>query len=607
VQLISRAISLAPAVPKYHCNLGMVYAARGKLDQAIEVYRNGIAQNGVFVLNSADLHFRLGHALFQKGDLAGAIDNYREASFLRTNFPEALNNLGTALLVAKRVEEAIKAFRKAVEAQPDYADAYNNLGNALYTNRQFDEATEAYQRVVDLTPNSPRGYMRLGNLAFDQARHGDAMQYFAKTMALEPANSSHQSSLVCAAHFHPDFDSAAILREQRRWNQQHAAPLKQFIRPHSNTREPNRRIRVGYVSADLCEHVVGKNLLPLLANHDRKSFEVFCYVNTATIDAMTEKFRANCDLWRNILGASDEQAAEIIRGDQIDILVDLTMHLAGNRLTLFARKPAPIQIAFGAYPGGTGVDAMDFRISDPWLDPPDSDGNYVEKTLRLPGSFWCYDPAAMGVAREPAVNPPPALENHFVTFGCLNNSAKVNDGVLLLWSRVLAAVKDSRLLLMTPEGAARRHVLEILQKQGIESSRVEMVGMQSNRDYFRTYQRIDIGLDTQPYNGHTTSLDSFWMGVPVVTLVGKTVVGRAGWSQLCNLNLKELAAQTPEQFVEIAVKLAGDIPRLTELRASLRDRMLKSPLTDAKQFAAGMESIYSKLWRDWCAARESSK
>jgi predicted O-linked N-acetylglucosamine transferase (SPINDLY family) len=270
--------------------------------------------------------------------------------------------------------------------------------------------------------------------------------------------------------------------------------------------------------------------------------------------------------------------------------------MANGRPLLFARKPAPIQVAWLAYPGTTGMETMDYRLTDPYLDPPGmNDAFYSEQTVRLPDSFWCYDP----LRSEPAVNALPALKNGYVTFGCLNNFCKTGEGTLKLWRRVLETVGNSRLILLCPRGGHRRGVLETL---GVEESRVEFVSQKPREEYLKQYHRIDLALDTLPYNGHTTSLDSFWMGVPVVSLVGETVVGRAGWSQVCNLELKELAARSQEQFVLTAAALAGDLPRLSDLRGSLRGRMERSPLMDGARFARNMESAYRQMWRRWIAA-----
>jgi predicted O-linked N-acetylglucosamine transferase (SPINDLY family) len=290
----------------------------------------------------------------------------------------------------------------------------------------------------------------------------------------------------------------------------------------------------------------------------------------------------------------------MIRQDRIDILVDLTMHMERGRLLAFARKPAPVQVCWLAYPGTTGLTTIDYRLTDPHLDPPHAiDSYYSEHSLRLPDSFWCYDP----LTNSPLVNLLPALTNGYIRFGCLNNFCKLNDATLQLWARVLKRVEKSRLLLLAPEGSARERVVQTLADAGVSAEQISFVSRQPRSTYLEVYHHIDIGLDTLPYNGHTTSLDSFWMGVPVVTLVGTTVVGRAGKSQLHNLALLDLIAHTPEQFVEIAAKLAGDSARLSQLRAMLRAKMEQSPLMDSTRFARNIEAAYRSMWHKWCQSR----
>ena len=344
--------------------------------------------------------------------------------------------------------------------------------------------------------------------------------------------------------------------------------------------------------------MVGINLLPLFREHDHRQFEIFCYANMIERDKYTDRYQGYADAWRIVAKLTDEALAERVREDRIDILVDLGLHTANNRLLAFTRKPAPVQVTFAGYPGSTGLSAIDYRLTDVYLDPPGvHDDNYTEESIRLPDTFWCYDP----LCSEPAVNPLPAIENGYLTFGCLNNFCKINPSVLALWARVLKSVERSRIMILAPEGRHRQDMLALLAREGVAPERVLFVGRQTVPEYLKLYHHIDVGLDTFPYNGHTTSLDSFWMGVPVITLVGQTVVGRAGVSQLSNLGLRELIAETPEQFVSIAAALAGDLPRLSELRAGLRERMQSSPLMDAPRFARNIEAAYRSMWQRWCA------
>ncbi len=410
------------------------------------------------------------------------------------------------------------------------------------------------------------------------------------------------SNLVCTQVYCPGYDAQALYEEHRRWNRRHAEPLTKFIRPHLNDPSPDRRLRVGYVSPDFRSHPVGRFLLPLLKSHDHQGFEIFCYASVLVADSVTEQCRARADVWRDVLGLSDKQVAHAIRQDRIDILVDLTMHMAYNRLLVFARKPAPVQVTYLAYCGTTGLDAMDYRLTDPYLDPPGQDGRiYSEQSVRLPETYWCYEPPR----EAPPVNALPALETQQVTFGCLNNFCKVSGPVLAAWSQLLQAVPHSRLLLHAGSGSHRDRVRAFLAAQGISAERVAFIDWRPTAEYFGVYQRIDLALDPFPYGGGTTTCDALWMGVPVVSLAGQTAVGRGGLSLLSNVGLPELVARDCEQYVQIAVALAQDLSRLSQLRATLRDRVQASPLTNAPRFARNVEAAYRTMWQRWCARQSS--
>ena len=468
-----------------------------------------------------------------------------------------------------KLDEAVASYQQALQRKPDLAETYSNLGVALKDQGKLDEALACYRRALELKPDYAYAH----------------------------------SNLVYSQVFSPDYDAQALFEETRRWNRRHAEPLAKLVEPHGNDRSLDRRLRIGYVSPDFRNHAESFFTIPLLSAHHHQQFDIFCYADVVRPDGITARFRGYADAWRNISGLSDEQVAQWVRQDRIDILVDLTMHMAHNRLLVFARKPAPVQVCWLAYQGTTGLPAIDYRLTDPHIDPPGLfDGCYAEESVRLPDAFWCYDPAASDPpANELAIGPLPALDKGRITFGCLNNFCKVNGPVLRLWARVLQAVDRSRLLLLAAEGSHRRHTLDLLEQEGVEPDRVTFVGRLPRPQYMELYHGIDIGLDTFPYTGQTTSLDAFWQGVPVVTMVGQTAAARAGLSLLTNLGTPQWVAQTPDQFVSIAVELASDLPRLGELRATLRDRLQRSPLMDAPRFARNVEAAYRMMWKRWCA------
>jgi protein O-GlcNAc transferase len=623
-----RAVEFAPGIAEFHYNLGSALHEHGQTQQAIASYCRAVQLKPALV----QAQFQLGVCLQRLGQLDQAAACYCQVLSLRPDIPEAHNNLAAILLHQAKWVEADFHFSRAIGLNPNYAVAWNNRGNVLKKLERIDEARQCYLRAIDLQPDYAAARSNLGVVSLGEGKLDEAINLFHETLKIDWAVSeahcnlgnalknvgqidSAISSYRKALELRPDYelahsnlaysltfcegyDAAAIYDEARRFDAQHTAPLAQFIQPHANERSPNRRLRIGYVSPDFRNHCQAFFTLPLLSAHDHERFEIFCYADVVLRDPITERLRGLSDVWRDIQGWTAEKTAEVIRQDQIDILVDLTMHMEGAHPFVFARKPAPVQVCWLAYPGTTGLTAIDYRLTDAYLDPPGMfDPFYSEESIRLADTFWCYDP----LASEPAVSPLPALTNGHVTFGCLNNFCKVNATTLRLWAGVLKAVSGSRLILLAPEGSARQWVLRVLGEEGVNAERIAFVPRQGRLQYLETYCRIDIGLDTLPYNGHTTSLDAFWMGVPVVTLVGQTVVGRAGLSQLTNLGLPELIAKKREKYVEIVADLAADLPRLSQLRAGLRQRMRQSPLMDGPRFARNVEAAYRQMWRRWCA------
>ncbi|HEY2343448.1 MAG TPA: tetratricopeptide repeat protein, partial [Chthoniobacteraceae bacterium] len=582
-----------------HGNAAKLLRLRGRLDDAIAEYREAIRARPDF----AEAHSEMGLALLAEGKIEEAVAACREGVRLQPGTALTHNNLGLALEAAGRRGEAVEAWREALRLQPDLAEAHTNLGAALRHMGKPDEAIAAYREALRLQPDAPPVHNNLGNAYKDQGRLDLALPCFRRAVELLPDSAEVESNLVYVLHFHPDYDAHALLAESGRWEARHARKYAAAIRPHANDPDPARRLRIGYVSPDFRSHVVGYNVLPLLQAHDHEGCEIFCYSSVSKPDEMTGRLRGCADVWREIARVGDDRAAEMIREDRIDILVDLTLHMAANRLLVFARKPAPIQVTYLGYCGTTGMSAMDYRLSDPFLDPPDGDDSCSsEQTIRLPRSYWCYQP----IGPCPDLQPAPMLDAGFVTFGCLNNFAKVSPAALDLWAEILEATPQSRLLLSAPPGSCREEIVARFATRDISAGRLEFVGKQPWEQYIRNWQRIDIGLDPFPYGGGITTCDALWMGTPVVSLRGRAAVGRGGCSILSNLGLPDLIAETTERYKEIAVSLANDCSRLSASRSSLRERMASSPLRDAERFARDVESVYRGIWRTWCI-RGSSK
>ncbi len=543
----------------------------GRLQEAEDLYRQIIARNP----NHAEAVHNMGIIAYQAGRQIIAIELLRRAVALNPALPQTSNSLGMALTSAGRFDEAIAAFVQSIHTNPNFPPAHFNLGIALEQIGEIDSAMAAYRHAISLNPQYTEAHTNLGNALKATGQLDDAIKACRAAIASRPDDAAIAGNLLFTLHFQENISANEIAEEHRLWNERYAEPLKNLIQPHTNDRDPHRRLRIGYVSPDFREHCQAFFTLPLFSSHDRTQVEVFCYCDVPTPDATTRQLQKYADTWRDIHRQTDQHVASLIRQDRIDILIDLTMHMAHNRLLVFAQKPAPIQVTWLAYPASTGLSTIDYRLSDPYLDPEEAnDSLYSEKTVRLPNTFWCFDP---GSARDIPITPLPFLANHHITFGCLNNFCKINDTTLSLWAEVMNQLPGSRLLLLAPPGAHRKRTMDYMDQKGISPARIEFAPRQSHRTYLGLYHRIDIGLDSFPYNGHTTSLDSIHMGVPVVTLTGQSPVSRAGFSQLSNLGLTELSARTPEQFIAIATKLSADIPKLQTLRSTLRQKMQQSP------------------------------
>jgi len=527
------------------------------------------------------------------GQLTEAEAAYREILTAHPDHPELHYNLGTVLRALGKLREAVSAYQRALELRSHFPEAINNLAGTFESLGELDEAEDLYRHGLLLNPHSANGWNNLGGVLKDLGRLDESIECLNRAMEIEPGNARIRSNRLFTLHYSSKYDAASLGEAAAEWGRRHAPVANTSALAHANAPIPQRRLRIGYLSNYFREHCQAFFVVPLFLNHDRAGFEIYAYHDSALSDSVTLQLKSHATAWRPIHGLTDDRVAELIKHDQIDVLVDLTLHMADHRLAVFAQKPAPVQVTWLGYPGTTGVGAIDYRLTDRFLDPTDADEFYTEKSLSLPDTFWCYDP----LTPEPAVSPLPVSQSGVITFGCLNNFCKVRGETIDLWAQVLRSLPNSRLLLLGPPGATRARVKSQL---GLANDRVEFVTYQPRADYLKLYRRIDVCLDTFPYNGHTTTLDALWMGVPVVSLRGSTPVSRAGFSMMSNLGLSDLVADTPAKFVQIAVELTQNTTRLAELRRTLRERMQRSPLMDAPRFARNIEHAYRTAWQNWC-------
>lgn len=577
--------------------LGVINGKLERADEAVDCLRTAILLRPDHALT----HYNLGTIFRAQGRLDEAARSFGEAVRLDPGQVEAYEKLKEVLLDLGRGEDAARCCLEMLKLYPVNAETIASKGSMLHILSRLEEAADCYRKALLLKPDNALLHDSLASVLCEQGMHEEAIKNYRLALQLAPTNYRIHSNLLLTLQYSPDIDSAEIFAEHCGAAKAYAVVLPERL-VHANDREPERRIRVGYVSSDFRLHSVAFFLEPLLVDHDPRYFEIFCYSGVSRPDAMTERMQGWAHHWRNIAGVPDEQVAAMVSADGIDILVDLAGYTSSCRLGLFARKPAPVQVSWLGYPDTTGLEAMDYRFTDALADPEGRDEFYVESLVRLPGCFLCYKP----VLEVPKVAALPALEKGYITFGSFNILPKVNEKVVALWAEVLRAVPQSRLLVKSApltDCATTERYYGLFESQGIGRDRVELIGHTATQaEHLDLYKRLDIALDTFPYNGTTTTCEALWMGVPVVTLTGLRHSGRVGVSLLNAVEMQDWIAETPEQYVATAAKLAADLPRLTRLRAGLREHMAISPLCDGKAFAAKVEVVYREMWRKYCAS-----
>jgi predicted O-linked N-acetylglucosamine transferase (SPINDLY family) len=548
----------------------------------------------------AAMHNNLALALQDQGKLEQAVVCFHHVLRLNPDDAETLSNLGDALCGQGRFDEAVACCRRAVELKPRLAVAHNNLGNAVQRQGKLGEAVACYRIALELKPDFAWAHNNLGNVLKYQGKLDEAVACYHRALELRPDFAEARSNLLYTLQYRAGATLAGLAAAHAEYQRLHAAPLRIAWRQHENVRDPDRPLRLGFVSPDFGRHPVGYFLIRALEHLDRDRWETICYCDRAIHDDLTARFRAAAAVWRDVSGSSDEDLAEMIRADRVDILFDLAGHTAHNRLLVFARKPAPIQITWIGYEGTTGLEAMDYLLADPHVVPPEADANYAERVLRLPQDYICYEPPC----ESSVVGPLPALVRGSPTFGSFNNAAKITPEVVTVWADILRQVPRASLVLKyrgMDDRATRSHYEELFAARGVPADRLDLRGWSNYAQMLSQYNEIDVALDPFPFGGGITTCNALWMGVPVVTCPGETFASRHGLSHLANVGLTETVARDLREYVQMAVSLAGDLPRLAALRAGLRQRMAASPLCDGKRLAGNLMVVLRDVWRQWVA------
>jgi protein O-GlcNAc transferase len=530
-------------------------------------------------------------------NLEKAIEYYKKLPKLGIKTAELYNQLGLACLFKNLPNDAENAFLQSVKLNPNFISPHINLGICYEMLSKHQKSIEHNLKAIELDPRDIKPYNNLANLYKNKTRIEESLQCYRKVLEIEPNHTTAYSNLLLSLHYHV-YDKKEVFEEHKKYAQ--ILSDVQQAKTYLNTKE-KRKLRIGYVSPDFKKHSVAFFIEPIIENHDREKFEIYCYYLQKYEDSFTERFKNMSDKWLVAANWSTPALAQEIYNDKIDILIDLAGHTGNNRLPLFAHKPAPIQMTYLGYPDTTGLSTVDYRIVDQYVEPPEEDGLYTtEKPLRVPHSYFCYTP----IEKCPATGDTPALKNGYITFGSFNNYAKVSDAIVDVWAAVLKAIPTSKFLLKNQalkDPDTWQHFKARMVERGIDPHRLHYSKFEkSTQDHLRVYQKVDIALDSFPYNGATTTFEALWMGVPVVTLVGNAHVSRVGKSILATLGFDNLIANTSDEFVSICQTLANDIKYVQNFRQTIREKMQTSPVMDAKTFTKQFEELLLSAWNNWC-------
>ncbi len=624
-----RALQFSPDSAGVHRHLGNVLQERGCPNQAEDRFREalrinpddagthnnlGITLQGLGRLDEADTHFQLalqinpddarthdnrGNLLYYLGRLSGAEASYRKALLIAPDDAGMHVNLGKVLRHLKRYEEAEACFQRALEISPQDIEIHNNLGHVLHDQGHLTEAEACYRSILQTHPDSSGAISNLGRVLQNLGRPGEAESCYRKAVLINPDHAPYHSNLLYFLLLSSTADGKSIFSEHAGFGEQFEPSLRPHWPEHTQSRDPERRLQIGFVSADLYNHAVASFVEPILTHLSGcPHLSLHAYYNQVVNDSVTHCLRRRFAHWHPVFGMSDAELAEKIRADGIDILIDLSGHTAGNRLLTFARKPAPVQASWIGYPGTTGLNAVDYYLADRFVLPPGQfDDQFTEKIVRLPANA-----PFLPCEGAPPVNALPALSRGHVTFGSFNRPNKLKREVITLWTRLLRALPDSRMLLgAMPEEGQYDMFIEWFAEEGIARDRLDFHPRSSMENYLGLHHQVDICLDTFPYNGGTTTNHALWMGVPTLTLSGESMPSRVGAAILSHVGLQDFIAESAEEFVARGLYWADKLSTLAKLRADLRESLAQSPVGKPDLVAAGLNDALRTMWRRWCA------
>lgn len=569
----------------------------------LQLSRHDAAQNALqqcLLLQPDNLmaNYHLAMSLQAGNDLKGSLRYLEHACKLDANsllFAEALAKTYMGLRLFKKADEVLAAF---LEGKSGHAETWLARGAINQLQGCLAQAEQYYRKAKSINSAIPMMYENLGSVLSMQGMYNEAIECYQEGLAKTPGNLALYSNYLLNLNYVVNRSQQAQFEAHQEWERRAGRQAVNAV--FGNTKDQARRLRVGYVSPDLREHSVASFFEPLLEMHDPGKFEIFCYSSAAGPDLVTRRLQTLSHHWRDIAKTRDDAVVGMVRRDKVDILVDLAGHTSGNRLGVFLKRSAPVQVTWLGYPNTTGLTDMDYRFTDAIADPEGQGKYYSEKLLRLPGCFLCYQ----APEKSPDVAELPAQQNGYLTFGSFNNVAKLNDTVFDLWAELLQCVDGSKIVIKNTslsDAQSKSRVMDYFMARGIDSDRVEVIGyIEAREDHLAYYSRIDIALDCFPYNGTTTSCEALWMGVPTISLVGEFHAARVGFSLLSAAGMSDWCVRSKGDYIGLAKHWSVDISGLAKLRAGLRERLCASALCDKKTFAADMEQAYRQIWGNYC-------
>lgn len=596
VQLIRHAIKLNATDPAYFSNLGEALRAMGRFDEAEPAYRQAIALNHEFT----DAHYNLGNLLMAVDRHDEAATCYQTAIDQNPQHFLAWMNRGLVLQQQGKLTESIDAMKRSVQINQRYAPGYLNLGKAMLDLGDPVQAEKLFRQAVEVDARFAEGWSNLGHALLALCRVDEAIEATRKAISLRPNFAEAHSNLLLMLHYRPESRPDELADAHHAWAERHVAGVQSMPARPIGPKDRDRKLRVGYLSADMRNHAMSGFISPLLSQRDRERFEAVCYADVAAPDHISQSLREHAEQWRAVHRLTDTQLAEQIRADRIDILVDLHGHTAGHRLGVFAQRPAPLQIAYGAYHDTTGLATIDYRLTDHQVEPDEPRAQHADRLYRLDSCCLCWNP----IEPTPDVNTLPALERAAITFGSFNNSFKISEPNLAAWANILHALPAAKLCMLVGGEATAQAFVERFARHGIAADRVTYWGKRPRPAYLRLFHEVDLALDTFPYNGQTTTMETLWMGVPVVTCRGKSGVSRIGSSILCELGLDDWICDDLDDYAATALRWACDPSALSACREGLRDRLARSSICSGAGVRR-IEATFRKMWTDLCDANEA--